>query len=52
MLSMGITMAVLVVIIGKVALTTDYFLDFLILGRVAFRVFTLQCAGGGFYLAF
>jgi MFS family permease len=51
-LSMGITMVVMAVIIGRVAVTPEYFPDFLTSTRVAFSIFTLLCTGGIFISLF
>jgi ribose/xylose/arabinose/galactoside ABC-type transport system permease subunit len=48
MLSMGITMVVMAVVIGRVAVTPQYFPAFLTSTRIAFGIFTLLCAGGVF----
>jgi EmrB/QacA subfamily drug resistance transporter len=52
MLSMGITMVVMAVIIGRVAVTPEYFPAFLASTRIAFGIFTLLCAGGVFISLF
>lgn len=48
MLSMGITMTVMALIIGRVEITPEYFPAFLTSTRVAFIIFSVLCFGGIF----
>jgi len=48
MLSMGITMIVMGIIIGRVVITPEYYYSYLVSARIAFGVFAALCFGGIF----
>jgi MFS family permease len=48
MLSMGITMVVTAIIIGRVAIIPEYYPAFLTSARIGFTIFTVLCFGGIF----
>ena len=48
MLSMGISMVLFAINIGRVEITPDYYPSFITSTRVAFGIFTVLCFGGIF----
>jgi MFS family permease len=48
MLSMGITMMVIAIIVGRVVITSEYYLAFLTSAKVIFGVLTILCFAGIF----
>jgi MFS family permease len=51
-LSMGITMVVMAIVVGKAAIIPEYYSAFLTSAKIAFGLFTLICIGGIFISLF
>jgi MFS family permease len=47
-LSMGITMVIMAIVIGKVVITQEYFSDFLSSSQITFTIFAILCFAGIF----